>query len=482
MKGDVVPEFAVLGHPNEGKSSVVSTLAEDDSVTVSPIPGETTRCRVFPVMVDGRERIRFTDTPGFQRPADTLAWIRAYSGPLERMAQSFCESHQHDTDFRSECELLAPVARGAGILFVVDGSRPVRKNDLMEMEILRLIGSPRMGIINCKASADAYLPAWKNEFSKNFNAVRIFNAHHATYGERIRLLESLKAIDQDGQEILENVIKAFRQDWERRNGTAAVIICDLIEQCMRHTVVGKFPKSPRGNEEKDALTQRYREEVSALEKVSHGKIRRLFKHNIFNMDLPPQSIVNETLFSRRTWQVLGLKPAQLAAAAAAGGGLLGVKADLAAAGLTFGIFTAIGSIVGAGTAYLFGEQAAQAKLVGLRLGGYQIKVGPDRGLQLPFILLDRALLYYGHIINWAHGRREDSAAISTMQEEKEVAGESASAWSRERRKICRNFFKAVQSGKEAGGRSGTAREEMIRMLQDILLGLSQAGERNPPRG
>jgi ribosome biogenesis GTPase A len=49
-----VPEFAVVGHPNEGKSSVLSTLAEDDSVRISPVPGETRECRRFPVRVDGR--------------------------------------------------------------------------------------------------------------------------------------------------------------------------------------------------------------------------------------------------------------------------------------------------------------------------------------------------------------------------------------------------------------------------------------------
>ena len=67
-----IPEFAILGHPNEGKSSVLSTLAEDDSVRVSPIPGETTECRSFPVIIDGREVLRFTDTPGFQNPARVL--------------------------------------------------------------------------------------------------------------------------------------------------------------------------------------------------------------------------------------------------------------------------------------------------------------------------------------------------------------------------------------------------------------------------
>ena len=73
----MIPEFAIMGHPNEGKSSVLSTLAEDDSVRVSDTPGETRACRSFPVIIDGKELLRFTDTPGFQNPARVLAELRS---------------------------------------------------------------------------------------------------------------------------------------------------------------------------------------------------------------------------------------------------------------------------------------------------------------------------------------------------------------------------------------------------------------------
>ena len=59
MKSNRVPEFAVIGHPNEGKSAVVSTLSEDDSVRVSPYPGETLVLSVVgrpPDAVSGMER------------------------------------------------------------------------------------------------------------------------------------------------------------------------------------------------------------------------------------------------------------------------------------------------------------------------------------------------------------------------------------------------------------------------------------------
>ena len=76
-----IPEFAILGHPNEGKSSVVSTLVEDDSVRIGPTPGETIVCQTFQVIIDAREVIRFTDTPGFQNPHQTLQWMKKFQGP-----------------------------------------------------------------------------------------------------------------------------------------------------------------------------------------------------------------------------------------------------------------------------------------------------------------------------------------------------------------------------------------------------------------
>ncbi|MBT8343231.1 MAG: 50S ribosome-binding GTPase, partial [Sulfurovum sp.] len=48
------PKFAVVGHPNKGKSSIVSALALDDSVQISDTPGTTTKNRSFPLSVDGK--------------------------------------------------------------------------------------------------------------------------------------------------------------------------------------------------------------------------------------------------------------------------------------------------------------------------------------------------------------------------------------------------------------------------------------------
>ena len=65
---EMVPTFAIVGAVNHGKSSVVSTLAENDQVRISSMPGETVACQRFWL----RDLFAFYDTPGFQNAIEAL--------------------------------------------------------------------------------------------------------------------------------------------------------------------------------------------------------------------------------------------------------------------------------------------------------------------------------------------------------------------------------------------------------------------------
>ncbi len=464
MTSATPPEFAIVGHPNEGKSSVVATLAEDDSVRISPVPGETVVCQYFPVMIDKQPVIVFVDTPGFQNPRRTLQWMQAYQGPDTRLLEDFYREHQDDPDFQDECELLNPVRRGAGIIYVVDGARPLRRDDTAEMEILRLTGRPRLAILNCKDQETRYLESWKNAFRKHFNAVRVFNAHKATYAERIALLETLKNIDQDWQKPLGQVISAFVTDWRQRNRSTARIICDLLEQCLSFNLRKNVATATVDDNLRKRLQASYTQEITRLEQSQHQKIRKLFKHNIFNYTLPPQSILHEEIFSALTWQFLGLTPRQLISAGALMGGALGAAVDVAAAGLTFGIFAALGGLGGAGYALLQGPRMARTRIRGIPLGGRQITIGPHLNLQFMFILLDRALIFYSHVINWAHGRQATEQAPPAPSEPAKAG--FATEWDQDTRKVCQEYLKSLD-GKNADAYQ-SARLRMETMLEGLL--------------
>ena len=106
------PVFAVIGHVNKGKSSVVATLTEDDTVPIADSPGTTRTCREFPVQVDGQTLFTILDTPGFEQAPRALDWLRAREkGAASRpgVVADFVEAHSAGDDFIEECRLLAPV-------------------------------------------------------------------------------------------------------------------------------------------------------------------------------------------------------------------------------------------------------------------------------------------------------------------------------------------------------------------------------------
>ena len=455
-----VPEIAILGHPNEGKSSVLSTLAEDDSVRVSPTPGETTECRTFPVAIDGREVLRFTDTPGFQNPSRVLAEMRMLAAEGGEPVRRFREKFAHIPELSDDVELLAPIERGAGIIYVVDGSRPLRNVDRAEMEILRLTGRPRMAIINCKDDDEEQLNTWKTEFRKNFNANRVFNAHRATYAERILLLEALKSIDQDWQPTLDAVVQAFKADWQARTEATVDILLTMFADCLGYNVSRELTESERPEEIELELTRNYQQKLEKKEREAHRRIRALYKHNIFSYELPPQSILTEQLFAERTWSLLGLSQKQVAVAGAVGGAVVGAKLDLLTAGLSFGLFTGLGGAAGALTGMMGGKRIGEAarSLLGLKLGGERVTIGPAADINLLMILINRGLLFYRHTINWAHGRRDYQTGLPAPISENFTAG-----WPAEHLRLAKAFFTAVTR------QQLTEQQKTRAQLADILI-------------
>jgi len=474
MSDSVPLRFAIVGHPNEGKSSVVSTLAEDDTVPVSPFPGETRTCHVYPVIIDGRIIVEFIDTPGFQNPRHTLAWLEGHAESDESAVRAFREAHLALPAYQHECQLLQPIVAGAGVIYVVDGSRPMRRDDLAEMEILRRTGRPRMAVINSKEYGEEYLDEWKTAFRKHFNSVRVFNAHHANYAERMALLETLRSIDQDWQPAMEQVIRAFREDWERRIADTADLIGELLKTSTNHVVLADCGEEG-DKESEERLKERFQKELREMERRFHQRIRRLFKHNIFHYEPPAESALQQNLFSERVWKVLGLDRKQLIWAAALAGGTGGAGLDVLFHGISAGVFTASGALLGGLSAYFGGERLARVKasgprLMGLdlsrRLGRTQLKIGPMHNLQFFFVLLDRALIFFSHVINWAHGRRED---LPDDEAGKKTEGYTAE-WTNNQRRSATRYFEALKHLDDVENLERVLKEfqEMLRQVLAVM--------------
>src|SRR5690606_39518400 len=114
----LVPHLCVVGHPNKGKSSIVSTLTENDSVRIGTGSGTTINADSFEFLVDQGMLLRLTDTPGFQRARQVLSWLENEPvAPAERpeRVRQFLRDATHRQKFPDEFALLSPIMEGAGI-------------------------------------------------------------------------------------------------------------------------------------------------------------------------------------------------------------------------------------------------------------------------------------------------------------------------------------------------------------------------------
>jgi hypothetical protein len=451
-----VPTFAVVGSVNKGKTSVVSTLIEDDDLRISRTPGETTRCQRLSVIIDGAEVLCFYDTPGFQNERSALAWLKAHSDlpPMERL-RAFRRAHARDPAFEAECELLAPVLDGSGIIYIADASFPLRANHKAEMEILRLTAQPRMAVINNTGPNAAHLGEWKTELQQHFNLVREFNAHRASFASRIRLLEDLCRIEENWRRDLEASVRAFQQDWQSRMARCAEMIAELLFDCLTQFETENLASGNGLEAAKERLARKYHERIRAREKEAHNTLRKIFKHSRLKIGSSKEELLTEDLFSETTWQVFGLTQKQLVLAATAAGAASGTVVDALAFGHTLGIPTILGGAIGAGSAWLGGRQLAKVevrlpgrlgRMIGRApLGGIQLKVGPHQNLNFPWIVLDRALMICYQLANWTHARRDDFT-VDPAALEREIKDHKilSANWPKERRRECEETFVAIR--------------------------------------
>ena len=464
-----IPRLAIMGHPNAGKSSVVATLTENDRIAIDQRAGTTTESDVYPVVIDGQTVIEFIDTPGFQNPSAILEWFQTH-GSAADLAGTFVKVHRKDPLFAHDCALLEPVAAGAGIILVVDGSKRIKEKDRIEIELLRLTARPRMAILNNLTNQPRFLRQWQDALSKAFNSVREFNAHRATYAERIRLLNALKSIDQRWEPRLELTIDAFERDWERRIELAAGTVLDLLRESLAYRHSESFKNNKlvfkSGQERAKAqVMQAFENGLRDLEARAQEQIRANFRHNVWN---PPGSLLDRDLLSEEVARALGVSRRQLAVAGAAAGAASGATIDLATAGTSLGAAAFLGAAAG-GLLGLVGGNALAKLDIEQAAGTQRYSVGPVTNPKFPFVLLDRIILYSARAMNWAHGRQaaDDSAPDRVPDRELQSGAFSEALSPQEQRELAR-FFAAARRGKPY------EREDQCReLIKATLRGLAE---------
>lgn len=441
------PRFAVVGRVNKGKSSVIATLAEDERVAISRLPGTTRQCAAYPVRVDGEVLFELIDTPGFEDAPAVLAWLREGDPQADERAArvaAFVERFGGD-EFYEERSLLQPIIEGASILYVVDGTRPYRDNYKSEMEILRWTGRPSMALINRIGEGD-HTEAWRSALDQFFKVVRDFDAHTASFEERVRLLSTFEALNPQAEDQLRRAVEALRKDRTRRVDEVVRIVTELLVAVLTFTLETK--EGEQGDPRR--LEDEFHARLRALEDDARRRVERVYHHaNVsWRGDDLVRPVFGDDLFARRTWQVLGLSPGQLITLYTAGGALAGSAIDVGLGGASFLTGTAVGSIVGAGAGLWHLQQRfARATSIDGMMGRMRrafsgersYRVGPFEHPNFPFIVLDRARLHHDAVRTRSHAKNAVNAELSGAEE-----GTLASALPSDDRQALHRVFRKIR--------------------------------------
>ncbi len=406
-----VPAFAVVGRVNKGKSSVVSTLVEDDSVRVDKEPGTTRVCARFPFRADdGRVLCYAIDTPGFEEAPRALAWLQEReqsAADRPALVARFVETFRGGAEFADECALLTPILDGAAILYVVDASLPYRRNYEAEMEILRWTGRPRMALVNAIGGAD-HVDEWTRALGQYFSVVRPFDAHRSGFAERVALLRAFRELDAGARASIDEAIRVLEADWRRRRDRAAAIVAELVADAVTFTVEHPLAENDTIERHRVAWESEFLAALRDREQRARREIERLYRHERVTREeaaLAPEAFEWD-LFAQENRRVFGLDQWQIVRAGAIGGAAIGGVIDAATLGHSFLLGSVIGGVVG-GIASWFGtEQAVEVKVLGQSVAGRIATIGPLRDRQFPWVLLDRALLHFASVVGRAHAKRD----------------------------------------------------------------------------
>ena len=409
------PVFAVVGHPNKGKSSVVATLSQNDAIAIALEPGITRAHQAYPLSVDGRTLYTLVDTPGFQRPRRVLQWLEAHSlsaSDHPDTVRAFVLQHQGDDRYIDECELLAPIIEGAGIIYVVDGSVPYSAEHEAEMTILRWSGRPSLALIN-SIGADDYSDTWQSALGQFFQVVRKFDAVRAPFEQHLSLLRAFGQLEPDWEHPLQQATQLLSEQRSQRRRQAASVMARALEDLMsyqeKRTLTLDQVAGTSDATLAETLRDRWYKRQRQREQTLRVDIEHLYQHQrIRRQEAELQWASQHDLFSEDTRKHWAVSKRYLATAGFGAGAVGGAGIDAMTLGSSLGAGALVGGLLGAAGSYFYGDRLLLPALNirPLKDGLKAATFGPVQDSQFGYVVLGRAVDHWWHINHRNHAGRD----------------------------------------------------------------------------
>lgn len=406
----MIPTLAVVGHPNQGKSSIVSTLVHTDHIGISALSGTTLESTAYPLTINGATVLNLFDTPGFQRPRQLLDWLQNHAQSAEQRpgaVQTFLRQFSNQPElapFHDEFELLRPLMAGAGIIYVVDGSVPYSKAYEAEMEVLRWTGRPRMALIN-PIGSEAYVEQWQRALGQYFSLVRVFNPMLGDVGKQQAIFRSFAELTEQWRQPLLTVAEQITQRQAQRVSEAALSAAETLRNMLSFQVSMPIIDTAVEKQTIEQSKRRYQQKLLAYEVQLQQVLAQIFGHAAIQINGDTVVDIMPDLFDRSSWYAMGLNRSKLISLAATAGSAAGVLIDVAVGGSSLMMGAVAGGLASAAATTWATLKPGQLRVKGVPISGEQVTFGPIKDLQFAFVLVGRLIILLEHLSERSHAQR-----------------------------------------------------------------------------
>jgi hypothetical protein len=360
-------EIALISHTNAGKTTLARTLLGRDVGEVRDAPHVTDIAESHPLMTSAEgDVLRLTDTPGFGDSARLVQRLRLADNPLGWLLREVWDRYS-DRPFWCSQQAVRAARDGADVvLYLVNAAEDPGDAGYvaLEMQVLRWVGKPVIVLLNQvgppRGAADEQrdIERWRAHLAPHgiVNDVLAFDAFARCWVQERVLLDAVAAaLPADGRAAIVRLKTAWeRASIERFEASMQVLAEELAaaardaepvagestttaQKLLRSVGVGRRDADPDRERAMAALAERLDAAIRA------ATDRLIALHGL-------EGSATQAVLERM--QENFAMPAQVDEGRAAllgsivTGALTGLKADLAAGGLTFGAGMLVGGVVG----------------------------------------------------------------------------------------------------------------------------------------
>jgi len=264
---------------------------------------------------------------------------------------------------------------------------------------------------------------------------------HADFGKRVGLLRAFAELEEAWRPSLERAIAALEAERSHRRERSAAEIADCLIECMTMVETARLEEDADRGALQNRLTLRLQRRIRARERTTREVVQSIYRHaGLKPEETSTAELLGTELFAEEGWELFGLSHNQLAMSGMISGAVAGGAIDALLGGATLLLGAGIGAIIGGVGAWLGGDELAKVTLLGQRLGGPVLQVGPVATPNFPWVMLGRAWVHHQMVAERNHARREVmSLAVSADEHLMDAIPETA-------RRRLGELFKAASDG------------------------------------